>query len=77
MTAAAEAAVALARDEAAVTLARETVALLGDLAGMIDTIAEWGDHMIAGGAPAKAVAHQMIYEARLLADAARGEPATR
>jgi hypothetical protein len=43
---------------------------------MIDTIAEWGDHMIAGGAPAKAVAHQMIYEARLLADAARGEPVT-
>jgi hypothetical protein len=74
VTAADEAAVTAAVAEPGVDLARDMVALLRHVADMIDTIAEWGDYMIAGGEPERPVAYQMIHEAKLLAAAARGEP---
>jgi hypothetical protein len=67
--------VALARDEAAVTLARDTAALLGDVGALTGAAAEWADDALAGGAPPRWVARQLIDAARLIAAAARGETA--
>jgi hypothetical protein len=76
MTAADEAAMVLARDEAAVTLARESAAQVGEVGAMVGATAEWADDQLAGGAPAKWVAAQMIAAARMIAAAARGEAVT-
>lgn len=75
MTVTDEEAVALARDEAAVTLARETTALIGDVGALVGATAEWADDALAGGAPPKWVARQLIDAGRLIAAAARGEAA--
>jgi len=73
MTAAAE---ALARDEAAVTLARETAAQVGEVGALTGAVAEWADYALAGGAPPRWVANQMITANRLIDKAARGEAVT-
>jgi hypothetical protein len=73
VTAIDEAAVTLARDEAAVTLTRETAALIGDVGALIGGTAEWADDALAGGAPAKWVARQLITAGRMIAAATRGE----
>jgi hypothetical protein len=82
MTAADQAAAALARDEAAVALARETVALaveavalLRDLAARNEAAAERADWEIAGGAAPRVVADQLIAATRQTAAYARGQAA--
>lgn len=67
---------ALARDEAAVTLARGTIAQTGEIGALTGTVAEWADWALAGGAPARWVANQMITANLAIAAAARGQAAT-
>jgi len=66
----------LARDEAAVTLARETAAQVGEVGALTGAVAEWADWALAGGAPPRYVAQQVITATRLIAAAARGEAVT-
>ena len=65
-----------AADEATITLARETIAQVGEIGAMIGAVAGWGEDALAGGAPDRWVAHQMIDAGRLIARAARGETVT-
>ncbi len=66
-----------AADEAAVTLARDSAALAGEIGALIRAVAEWGEDALAGGAPDRWVAHQMITAGRMIAAAARGETVIR
>jgi hypothetical protein len=62
-------------EQQAITLARETTALLSETSALIGEAAEWADWALAGGAPPRYVAQQMITAGRLIAAAARGEAA--
>ena len=67
---------ALARDEAAVTLARGIAAQVGEIGALTGAVADWADDALAGGAPARWVARQLIDAGRMIAAAARGEAVT-
>ena len=60
----------------AVTLARETAAQVGEVGALTGAVAEWADWALAGGAPPRYVAQQMITANRLIAKAARREAVT-
>ena len=60
----------------AVTLARDVAAQVGEVGALTGAIAEWADWALAGGAPARYVAQQMITANRLIDKAARGEAVT-
>ena len=63
-------------EEQAVTLARETAAQTREVAALTGAVAEWADWALAGGAPPRWVANQMITANRLIDKAARGEAVT-
>jgi hypothetical protein len=60
-------------EEQAVTLARDVAAQRNEVAALTGAVAEWADYALAGGAPPRWVANQMITANRLIAAAARGE----
>jgi hypothetical protein len=60
----------------AVTLARETAAQTGEIGALTGAVAEWADYALAGGAPPRWVANQMITANLAIAAAARGEAVT-
>ena len=60
----------------AVTLARETAAQVGEVGVLAGAVAEWADWALAGGAPPRYVAQQMITANRLIDKAAHGEAVT-
>ena len=64
------------RTAAAVTLARDTAALAGEIGALTGAVADWADDALAGGAPPKWVARQVITANLAIAAAARGEAAT-
>ena len=63
-------------EEQAITLARGTTALTGEIGALTRAVAEWADWALAGGAPARWVANQMITANLAIAAAARGEAVT-
>jgi hypothetical protein len=63
-------------EQQAITLARETAAQTSEIGALTGAVAEWADYALAGGAPPRWVANQMITATRLIAAAARGEEAT-
>ena len=63
--------------EPGVTVARDTMTILAsDVPALLDAFAEWAEDAIAGGAPERWVAAQLIGAARLTARAARGQAVT-
>jgi hypothetical protein len=62
--------------EPALILAPQWDAMLGDIAALNDSVAEWADIQLAGGAPPRWVIARMITANRLIARAARREPVT-
>jgi hypothetical protein len=64
------------RTAEAVTLARETAAQTREVGALTGAVAEWADWALAGGAPAKWVARQVITANLAIAKAARGEAVT-
>lgn len=63
-------------EDPAVTLARETTAQVGEIGALSGAVADWADWALAGGAPARWVANQMITANLAIAAAARGEAMT-
>jgi hypothetical protein len=63
------------RTAEAVALARDATAMAGEVGALTVAVAEWADWALAGGAPPRYVARQMITAGRLIAAAARGEAA--
>ena len=63
-------------EDQAITLARETAAQVGEVGAMTGAVAEWADWALAGGAPPRWVANQMITANRLIDKAAHGEAVT-
>jgi hypothetical protein len=63
--------------EPALAVARDTIAVLREVAAMLEAAAEWADDERAGGKPDAWLLRQLITADRLIAAAARGEQPSR